>query len=101
MTTFIRKNTLQISASFTPLPGSTAAPSNAEAVLRYLNTSGAVAVDQVTMTLGDNALWTADWDSSNAAPGVVQWMAHCWGGLIAATDGDFTLKANSANMSVA
>ena len=100
MSEFTRKNTLQCSGTFTPVNG-VGAPASAEAVLVYTNTSGATQTDRVALTLGtDGVTWTGLWDSSAAAPGCVQWAIHCWNGLQAAIDGEFTIKANAANLAI-
>lgn len=99
MTKFTRRNEIVCSGTFTAVDGSTAQPSAAEAVLVYTSMSGAKATVVVPLTVGAAAVWSGVWDSSNAAPGLVEWMIHCWGGLVAATEGSFYIEANRANLS--
>jgi hypothetical protein len=96
MARFIRKNLITCTAVFAPTDGSNAAPLNAEAVLVYKNTSGSIQTDNVPLAV-TNGVWTGTWDSSLAQGCEVQWMVHCWNGLIAAQEGDFAIVANNAN----
>lgn len=97
MPTFIRKNEIVCTGTFTATDGSGAVPTNAEAILYYKNISGAMETDQVTLTANAKGVWSGMWDSSNAQDGPVDWMIHCWGGLQAASEGTFFIRANKAN----
>ena len=95
----VRKNELACVATFTPTDGSSASPSTARATLVYTNTGGTTQTDIVTMALQtDGVTWRGLWDSAQAAPGVVQWMIECGGGLKAAAQGSFYVDANTANL---
>lgn len=98
MQKFTRKNILVLSGTFTASDNSGATPSNAEAILSFLDGAGTPQSATFPLTLsGGN--WTGEWDSSAAAGGRVDWMAHCWGGLVAAQEGTIELCANAANKS--
>ena len=97
MGTFVRKNELVCTGIFTPAPGQVGTPTSAELVLDYTNTSDVKTTEQIQMTVGTDGTWYALWDSSNCKGGSVEWMVHCWGGLVAATEGTFHIKANRAN----
>jgi len=97
MALFVRKNELVISGTFVAADGSNTAPTNAEVVVVYpvgVGTQSATIPMTKNVTTG---VWSATWDSSASDAGRVEWMAHCWGGLVAATEGSFELAANSAN----
>lgn len=99
MTDFIRKNLILLDATFTPVQGVVGAPSSAQIVLVYKNTSGAMVRDILPMTLqNDGVTWRAVWDSSQTIGGVVQWMTYCSGGLVGSDEGSFTINANGANV---
>lgn len=98
--TFVRRNRLQFSVTFTPPPGIVAVPSAAHATLQYRDTSGALRTDTVQLVMQPDKSWTGVWDSSNAAQGRVEWMAWSEGALQCATQGAFEVKANRANMAV-
>ena len=92
---FVRKNALVCSGVFTAADGSAAQPSNAELVVVYPTATGsATATIELTVTDG---VWEGVWDSSAAISGRVDWMVHCWNGLVAATQGSFEVIANAAN----
>lgn len=88
-------NEVLFSGTFTA-PSGSAAPANAEVILTYTNRSGATQVDTVTMTEA-SGVWSGTWDSSSAAAGDVEWVAYCWNGLKASTQGEFQIKRNGAN----
>jgi hypothetical protein len=92
---FVRKNALVISGSFIAADGSGTQPANAEVVIVYTSPTGPAT--QTIAMAQTGAIWSASWDSTVAVPCRVDWMAHCWGGLQAASQGSFELIANSAN----
>lgn len=95
----VRKNELTCVATFTPVDGSNAAPSNARATLVFKNLQDQKQVDTVPMTLQtDGKTWKGVWDSTVAAPGLVEWSIACDGGLKAAAQGSFYIAANDANL---
>ena len=93
---FVRKNSLICSGVFSALDGDPIQPTNAELVVVYNNPVGAPATETIPLGVIDG-VWSAAWDSSNAGPGRVEWMVHCWNGLVAADQGSFELIANRAN----
>ena len=93
---FVRKNSLICSGVFSALDGDPAQPANAELVVVYHAPDGAVASETIPLGVADG-VWSAAWDSSNAGPGRVEWMVHCWNGLVAAAQGSFEMIANRAN----
>lgn len=97
MVAFIRKNALLISGTFTAADGSGDVPTNAEVVIVYPTLAGRqTATIEMSLDTTTN-IWSASWDSSVAIAGRVDWMAHCWGGVTAAAEGSFDLRANLAN----
>lgn len=95
---FVRKNALVCNGVFTAVEGDlTAQPNNAELVVAYTNTAGAPATQTIELSVADG-VWSGSWDSSVAGPGRVDWMVHCWNGLVAAAQGSFEVIANSANI---
>jgi hypothetical protein len=99
MAAFIRKNELICSGTFVAADGSGAVPVSAELVVTYTGVSGATQTDTIAMGVDPiTGIWSAVWDSSNAQGGRVDWMAHCWDGVIAADQGSFELLANAANV---
>lgn len=93
----IRKNLVTIRATFTPIAGQVGTPSAARVDLVYLDLSGAEGRASIDMAQQTDGSWTAEWDSSAASNGEVEWAAYCWGGLQAADQGRFVVKANRAN----
>lgn len=99
MTEFIRKSRLKFSMKITPLDGSTVVPAAAHLTLVYTNTSGVHKTENID--LENNAgSWECEWDTSDAGPGQVEWMAYCEGLVQAATQGAIHIKANNANLAV-
>ena len=99
MTEFVRKSRVKFSATFTPLDGSTIVPAAAHLTLVYTNTSGALTTTNID--LANNAgSWECEWDTSDAGPGQVEWMAYCEGLVQAAVQGSIHIKANKANLAV-
>ena len=92
---FVRKNALVCSGTFLAADGSGAQPANAELVVAYPTASGP-ATETIALTV-TNGVWEGVWDSSAAISGRVEWMVHCWNGLVAATQGSFEVIANAAN----
>jgi hypothetical protein len=95
MQTFTRKNVLVCSGTFTAINGG-GTPTNAEMIIAFTNLAGAAVTETINLVLSGSA-WSGAWDSSEAAGGRIDWMAHCWGGLVAAQQGNFELCANPAN----
>lgn len=82
--------------------GTNVQPSAATLQLRYLSFSlNQNILVTVPMTI-DNAnpagpKWSATWDSTDAAPGRVEWVVFSTGAVQAATQGSFQLLGNNAN----
>ena len=94
---FVRKNALVCSGVFTAVDGDlTAQPTNAELVVAYISAAGVAATQTIELAVTDG-VWSGSWDSSVAGPGRVDWMVHCWNGLVAAAQGSFEVIANAAN----
>ena len=99
MNQFVRKSRIKFSMTITPLDGATVVPSAAHLTLVYTNTSGALTTENID--LANNAgSWECEWDTSDAGPGQVEWMAYCEGLVQAATQGAIHIKANNANLAV-
>lgn len=97
MAAFIRKNVLVATAVFTAADGSNTQPSSATCIVRYKTAAGPAETSlDMTFNSGTNN-WTANWDSSAALRGVVEWMIYGAGALQAAAQGQFQLDANAAN----
>lgn len=96
MTVFVRKNLLICSVTFAAADGSTTQPLNAELVVNYTNMAGVQETDTVPMS-NTAGTWTASWDTSFCSGGRVDWMVHCWNGLVAADQGSIEVVANGAN----
>lgn len=92
---FVRKNALVCSGTFAAADGSSAQPANAELVVVYPTATGS-ATETIELVVA-NGVWEGAWDSSAAVSGRVDWMVHCWNGLVAATQGSFEVIANAAN----
>lgn len=102
MARFVRKNSLVCSGTFTAVDGSGATPLNAELIIVYPTTVATLTTPSTTATatIGlsvTGGVWSGVWDSSVAVAGRVDWMVHCWNGLVAADQGSFELIANRAN----
>jgi hypothetical protein len=102
MSSFVRKNLLVATATFTAADGSETQPASATLVLNFNSMSGVA--QTVSVPLGFNAgdddvlgTWTGTWDSSAAQQGNVSWMIYGDGSLQAAAQGQFQIVANSAN----
>lgn len=96
--TFICGELIQINTTFTPVTGQ-ATPSSATLRVVYTGTGGQRKTDSLSMTLqGDNS-FMAQWDSSQARPGLVRWFASCSTPFVAVDEAEFTLVANYANPS--
>ena len=97
MAAFVRKNVLVATATFTAADGSGTQPSSATCVVRFRSQAGPQEVS-LPMTFNSSSnTWTANWDSSAAVKGVVEWMIYSAGALQAAAQGQFQLDANQAN----
>ena len=83
----------------TPLDGGTVVPAAAHLTLAYTNTSGLRRTANIDL-VNNAGSWEAEWDTSDAAPGQVEWMAYCEGLVQAATQGSIHIVANSANLAV-
>jgi hypothetical protein len=102
MEVIARKNDVIFTGTFTAADGSTTQPTNAETVCTYTNRSGGVSTDVTTMTYSAAAnVWTGTWDSSNAAPGIVEYTIYGYGALVAALDGRLRITANASNLTIA
>ncbi|MDR3427809.1 hypothetical protein [Silvimonas sp.] len=102
MDVVIRKNEVVFTGAFVAQNGSTTQPTSAEVVCTYLNRSGGTSTDVVALTYSSvTNTWSGTWDSSNAAPGVVDYTIYGYGSLIAALDGRFQIKANASNLTIA
>lgn len=95
---FVRKNALIFTALFVPADGTVTQPTEANAVLKFKNTSGALTQVVIALTYNPtNNNWVGVWDSSSARQGNVDWMIYGDGSLVAAAQGSFQIDANSAN----
>jgi len=101
MTSIVRKNLIVFTAAFAAADGSNDQPTNAEVVVTYKNRSGSVSTYAVEMTQPQPGSWSASWDTSNAAPGEIDYTVRCWGGVVGAMDGKLTIKANKSNETIA
>lgn len=97
MSQFVRKGLLTCSGTFVATDGSGTQPSAAILTVTYDNLSGNLATDTVGMTLS-NGVWSGQWDSSRSSAGAVSWSVASTGPIQAATQGDFTIVANAANI---
>ena len=94
----IRKNEVTFRATFKPIPGTVGVPSVAYVKLVYTNTGGQSATETIPMNGPDaDGVWTATWDTRPARDGEVFWSVWCEGGLKAADEGMFRVKANAAS----
>ena len=99
MNQFVRKSRIKFSMKITPLDGGTVVPAAAHLTLAYMNTSGSRRTANIDL-VNNAGSWEAEWDTSDAAPGQVEWMAYCEGLVQAATQGSIHIVANKANMAV-
>jgi hypothetical protein len=104
MVSFVRRNLLTLSGQFWSSgawknPPPQPQPSNVYATLRYRSyTSGELVTTNLSLSLNEATnIWSVQWDSSAAMDGRVEWCVYSEGGVIAATQGFFTLEANKAN----
>jgi len=98
MSSFVRKNLLVATATFTAASGLNTQPSSATLIINYNDISGVNRTTQVPMTFnssGDD--WVGTWDTSNSGAGNVEWMIYGAGSLQAAAQGQFQILANQAN----
>ena len=98
--TITRLNEVVFSGLFVAADGSGAQPSNAEAVVTYLDLSGESQTANVVLA-NAGGTWSGVWDSSPAQAGCVDYTVHCWGGVVAAQDGKINIKANKSNLTIA
>ena len=91
MTEFVRESDLLISGTFIAADGTDVQPANAEAVISYIDLSGARRKATVALTLGADGLWRGYWDNSNSQ-GHVDWKVRGWGGYKGADQGSFATK---------
>jgi len=105
MVSFVRRNLLTLlgqfwsSSAWKNPPSLPPQPSNVYATLRYRSyTSGELVTTNLSLSLNEATnIWSVQWDSSAAMDGRVEWCVYSEGGVIAATQGFFTLEANKAN----
>lgn len=99
MTSFVRGNKIICSGTFKAADGSATQPSDAELLLRYSDVNGDIAEQVLPMTMNATTkIWSAEWDSRLTSGGPVEWVIRSVTGLQAATQGQFTIKANAANI---
>ena len=98
MTKYTRGNELIFKATFGAIDGTDAQPENAELDIAYTDNANAKVRKTHSMTQQVDGSFVYTWDSRDCKGGDVFWVAHCWNGLIAATQGTFTLEANRANI---
>lgn len=98
ITVTIRGNVVVWTCEFSApgFPG--AEPSSALLRVAYPSAAPDSGEAEIPLTKGLDGKWTGEWNSSTAAfGGTVSWWVKATGGLIAATEGSFLLKANAAN----
>src|SRR5512146_1122345 len=93
--TTIRGNTVVFTANFYDQNGQIITPVAAQVRVAYA-VRGVSTIATLSMT-NSGGTWTADWDSSVADAGNVDWHTQSTGSPSAADDGSFTLSANAAN----
>lgn len=92
----VRGNTVVFIATFYNQDGQAFVPAGAETIIVY-NVSGTPTTATLTMSVVGST-WTAQWDSTVADTGTVEWHVNSTGGPPnAAADGQFTISANAAN----
>ena len=94
-TTFVRGNPIPIIVGFIDIQNAGAAPTAAQAVIKYVASGTPVTATLVLTRVGDT--WEATWDSSPADPGAVSITVSCSGPLVVVIDGTITLTAGPAN----
>lgn len=97
----VRKRILRLTVTFTPDDPDIAGlePTSAQATVYYKRKSdGAQTATTFALTKQADGAWSGIWDSKVAAAGDVKWSAESFGPVVAAVDGQFTLRANEANL---
>lgn len=92
--------TIQFAETFLDLNGQPTNPASAMLYITYPIAGNATETISIAMTQSDPlSPWTAIWESEVAQPGTVLWSIKTGGGSpYAATDGNFTIGANAANL---
>ena len=99
MASFVRGNKVICSGTFKAANGDDTQPGAAELLLRYADVNGDPTEEVLEMTMNPTSkVWSAEWDSRLSAGGPVEWVIRSVIGLQAATQGQFTIKANAANI---
>lgn len=75
-----------------------AQPLNATCQLSYKNSLKQAVITSFGLVKDSNNVWSGTWDSTDAAPGRIEWVIFSTGGVVAAAEGSFQLFANDANM---
>ena len=96
---FVRKSLIQITATFAPLNGGDAVPASATCELQFQTLAGGSSLEAVTLIYDvASGTWAGHWDSSDAGQCTVNYVVFCAGGVQAATQGQFQIVANAANV---
>lgn len=97
MTSITRGSTAFFSATCLDQNGASVTPSGANLYLEYTAlATGARTKTTVAMTVAANVV-TAQWDTSVANEGLVQWSIRATGSTKIVQDGSLTLTANETN----
>lgn len=96
-----RGTTVRFYSTFFDPSGNVVQPTGAAINIWYIE-DGLVQQTLVEMTAptGSSVVWTAQWDTREVAPGIVNWSVHSEGVFApyAVGDGAFELTANNANL---
>jgi hypothetical protein len=88
----IRGNVVRFSTTFFAADGNPVTPDSASVAIKT-----APAAASITLTMSNNAgTWTALWDTTDVAPGLVFWCITAVNPA-ASDEGEFPLEANFAN----
>jgi hypothetical protein len=101
---FFRGATAFFSTTFYDINGNITQPPGATLSILYQNETFNPTTALIPMMgpTGSQTAWTAQWDSSLAGPGTVQWSVSTTGGPPRSVqDGFFVLTANAANLASA
>ena len=97
MTSIVRGSTAFFSATCLDKDGAPVTPSAANLYLEYIDVAmGARTRSTTAMAIAANVV-SAEWDTSVATEGVVQWSIKATGSTKIVQDGSLTLTANETN----
>lgn len=91
----IRGNSVTFASSFLDANNNVIVPS-APIVKLYFKSNNQYVTTTANLVLSGNT-WAAQWDSSNADVGIVQWHISGGAGTPVASDGSFRILSNKAN----